>query len=266
MDNNLKIYSDDNFIGAFSSDVFHGFFTRRGGVSEGMYRGLNCGIGSNDDALKVQENRNMVAKASGVKNHNLLSLYQVHGAETIYVQKSWEACNRPKADSFVTDISGIALGILTADCAPILFVGQKENNEPVIGAAHAGWGGALKGVIESTIFVMAEIGAVKNSIRAMVGPCICQTSYEVKEIFANAFIDENEASKRFFLSGANAGHLLFDLSGYCAYRLARAGINYIYTQNIDTYRNENEFYSYRRSTHRSENDYGRQVSVISINN
>ncbi len=263
MKNNLKYYSD---ILLDKPNVFHGFFTRLGGVSNELYEGLNCGIGSNDDAVKVQENRGMVADEVGVLEGDLLSLYQVHGAKVLYVEKSWFA--RPQADGFVTDKAGVALGILTADCAPVLFIGEKEGGAPVIGAAHAGWQGALKGVLENTVQAMEAIGAFKGTINACVGPCISKSSYEVNEEFAEAFMEENEQSELFFALGAKSGHLMFDISGYCAWRLSRMGLKNISLHDVDTYRNEREFYSFRRATHRSEIggeiDYGRQISVISI--
>ncbi len=226
MSDNLKFYQDDLLK---KPNIHHGFYTR---------------LGKHPD--------------------NTIFLDQVHGSKVLYVNVPWENDVRPKADGFVTDKIGITLGILTADCAPVLFSGAKENGSPVIGAAHAGWQGALKGVLENTVQVMENMGAVSETINACVGPCIAKSSYEVSESFSGAFIEEDAQSKAFFVSTANPGHLMFDLSGYCAWRLSRTNINNTTLIDIDTYRNENEFYSFRRSTHRSESNYGRQISVISI--
>ncbi len=254
----LKYYSEDGF----SDEIFNGFFTRLGGVSSAPYAELNCGIGSNDGAKAIRRNRELVASNIGINSANLLSLYQVHGAKVIKVGKPWG--ERPKADGFVTDKVGIALGILTADCAPVLFYGRKVNNTPVIGAAHAGWGGALKGVLENTVLAMEDLGAVKAQIRACVGPCISKSSYEADINFMDKFTAHNKGSERFFYAAKRENHVMFDLSGYCAWRLSKAGLNNITIKDIDTYKNETEFFSYRRATHRSEKDYGRQISVICI--
>ncbi len=254
----LKYYSEDGF----GDDIFNGFFTRLGGVSSPPYAGLNCGIGSDDNAYSVQGNRELVATNIGTNSVSLLSLYQVHGAKVIKVNERWE--ERPKADGFVTDRAGIALGILTADCAPVLFYGRKNDNTPVIGAAHAGWGGAFKGVLENTIAAMGELGAVKEQIRACVGPCISKSSYEVDTNFMDKFTEHDKESERFFHAAVRKNHVMFDLSGYCAWRLSKAGLNNITIKDIDTYKNETEFFSYRRATHRGEKDYGRQISVICI--
>lgn len=252
------------FVKPDDAHIFHGFFTRIGGVSEGVCSGLNCGLGSEDNPDHVAENRGRVAGKAGVKAENLLSVYQVHGTACIQVIEPWTMQDRPKADSFVTDRAGFALGILTADCAPVLFYGQKADGAPVIGAAHAGWRGALGGVLESTVQEMLKLGAELRTIRACVGPCISRTSYEVGLEFANPFLERNEESERFFTDAPKEGHLLFDLAGYCAWRAAEAGVRHVILSDLDTYANEHEFYSYRRATHRKEDDYGRLISVISI--
>jgi len=258
----LKFYTEPSFLQPSHEDVFHGFFTRLGGVSDAPYRGLNCGAGSGDAPENVMQNRSLVAQEVGVEPQSLLSVYQVHGSKTIMVHEPW--LERPKSDSFVTDKAGIALGILTADCAPVLFCGEKEGRAPVIGAAHAGWKGALSGVLGSTVDAMEDLGALRDSIRACVGPCIGKPSYEVSHDFIEPFLDENEESERFFHSASREGHALFDLSGYCAWRLSRAGLKNVSITDQDTYSNEAEFYSYRRMTHQGEVDYGRQISVIAI--
>ncbi len=252
----LKSYQEKNF----SDDLAHGFFTRLGGVSTPPYAGLNCGIGSDDDALMVQSNRNSVATNIGIKSGNLLGLYQIHSAKVINVDAPFK--ERPKADSLVTDRAGLALSILTADCAPVLFCGNKKDGSPVIGAAHAGSNGALKGVLENTVEAMKNLGAL--DIKACIGPCISKSSYEVQNDFMNKFMDESKGSARFFQATSKNGYVMFDLSGYCAWRLSRAGLENISSIDIDTYENEGEFFSYRRATHRGEKDYGRQISVICI--
>ena len=244
--------------------VTHGFFGRNGGVSTDVYATLNCGPGSGDDPGKVKENRKIVAEAMGVSSQNLLSLHQVHGNSCVIVEDPWVQDDKPKADASVTDKPGIGLGVLSADCAPVLFSGQKSDGSPVVGAAHAGWGGALKGVLEATIEQMQSLDAEPESIQATIGPCISQKSYEVSENFAVPFIEEDEVSERFFKAGKREGHLMFDLPGYCAFRLARAGVKTVFIRDLDTYFNEEDFFSYRRSTHRAEKDYGRQISVIAI--
>ena len=256
MSDKLKYYTDKSLD---NDNIFHGFFTRQGGVSEFTCAGLNCGIGSDDDKDNVHKNRELVAaEASG----KLLSLYQIHSPVVLKVDENWS--DRPRADGYVTDKAGLALSVLTADCTPVLFFGEKDGGEPIIGAAHAGWRGALGGVLENTVSAMVELGAVNGNIRACIGPCISKSSYEVGEDFPSPFIEEHEESERFFQSGSKAGHLMFDLSGYCAWRLFRAGLKNIAMLDIDTYSNEAEFFSFRRATHRKEKDYGRQISVVCI--
>lgn len=260
----IEYLTQEHFIPSSETKLFHGFFTRKGGSSKGLYKGLNCGLGSGDDSQDITGNRETVAKNAGVAPQNLLGAYQVHGAKVIRVEKTWTPENRPHADALVSDRPEIALSILTADCAPVLFTGKKENGDPVIGAAHAGWKGALTGVMEETLSAMMDLGAQEKSLRACVGPCIAQPSYEVEDIFKKAFLEEDKASECFFTSGEKVGYTHFDLSAYCAWRLKRFGIMYVSSINKDTYTHENEFYSYRRATHRNEPHYGRQISVISI--
>lgn len=262
MSEDLKYYTDETFFNSKDEHVFYGFFSRTGGMSKGVYKSLNCGLGSQDPAEYVMHNRIIVARAAGVNPRNLLSVYQEHGNQVKYVERFWS--ERPRADAMVTDKSGFGLGILTADCAPILFIGQKALNAPVIGAAHAGWKGALSGVLENTVASMVQLGAAKETIRACVGPCIGRRSYEVGADFPEAFIDHNPESERFFASATREGHFIFDLSGYCVWRLAIAGVKSIVALDKDTYSKEEEFYSYRRMTHKGEEDYGRQISVVSI--
>ncbi len=261
----LKYYPAPNFK-QHSENVDHGFFTRLGGASIGEVSSLNCGFGSQDDPEKIQANRSYVATEMGVDPHNLCSTYQVHGAEVVQVQTPWDSRNenRPKADAMITDQKGIALGILTGDCTPVLFYGEKECGSPVVGAAHAGWRGALSGVLENTTSAMIKLGVSPEAIKACIGPCIAKQSYEVQEDFVLPFLKESDESERFFAGASKTGHLIFDLAGYCAWRLYRGGVKDVSILDKDTYQNKTEFYSYRRSTHREEADYGRQISVITI--
>lgn len=243
--------------------VSYGFFGRQGGVSTGVYSSLNCGPGSEDAPESVQKNRRIVADILGVGPSNLLSLYQLHGDSCLKVTQSWSAEDRPQADAMVTDVPGLALGILTADCAPVLFYAQSSA-KTVIGAAHAGWGGALKGILESTVAAMEDLGAKREAIRACIGPCIHQSSYEVSAEFHERFMVQHRENGRFFQPGQKAGRFMFDLAGYCVFRLYGAGISRVYIKDLDTYFNEEDFFSYRRATHRDEKDYGRQISAIAI--
>ena len=246
---------------ADAGKAVHGFFGRQGGVSEGIYQGLNCGTGSNDNPDHIQANRAMVAETISVETGNLVSLYQVHGAECLKVERPFP--DRPKADAQVTDVPGVALSVLTADCAPVLFYGEA-NGKPVIGAAHAGWRGAVGGVLESTVYKMEEYGVKAGNIRAAIGPCIGKRSYEVDDAFAAPFMAEDPENERFFMAASRPGHLMFDLPGYCARRLYDCGVSQVTITGVDTYVREAEYYSYRRTTHRKEPDYGRQISVIVI--
>ncbi len=265
MSHNVECLSVDDFSeGAGGRSVFHGFFTRKGGVSKGVYEGLNCGLGSGDNRDDISENRSLVAKKAGVSPDKLLSVYQVHGSNVVTVEAPWPEEERPHADALVCDKAGMALSILTADCAPVLFMGHKKDASPVVGAAHAGWQGALTSVMENTLEAMKVLGAQEQSLRACIGPCIAQASYEVSSDFVPPFIEEDKSAEYFFKVGQKDGHAKFDLSGYCSWRLARYGLKNVSLLGLDTYAHEENFYSYRRATHRNEKDYGRQMSVISI--
>lgn len=242
--------------------VSHAFFGRKGGVSTGIFASLNCGLGTGDDPNAVQENRWRAADSIGAKA--VLTAYQVHSADCMIITKPFE--ERPRIDSMVTDKPDIAIGVLTADCAPILFYGQKKNGDPVIGAAHAGWGGAFKGVLENTIDEMQGLDVQMKSVSAIIGPCIAQRSYEIGLEFYQRFIEQDEAHERFFLHGKDPEHFYFDLAAFCAQRLKEKGVGQIKISDMDTYAREADFFSYRRTTHRSEKDYGRQLSVIMIKN
>jgi len=236
----------------------HGFFGRRGGVSEGVYESLNCGPGSNDDRERVMENRKR-ATSTLAPNATLVTMYQVHSANAVTVTTPWEIKDNPKADAFVTKQAGIALGILTADCAPILLADAEAH---VIGAAHAGWNGALAGVAESAVAAMTDLGAKRERIRAAVGPCIGQAAYEVGPEFKPRFVAVDSANERYFVASKRERHWQFDLESYVVDRLREAGVDKIEALAACTYEREAEFFSYRRTTHRKEPDYGRQLSAI----
>jgi YfiH family protein len=240
--------------------VVHGFFGRTGGVSSGVFASLNCGPGSGDDLNAVRENRRRaLQELSGGARAELLTLYQVHGRETVTVGKPWPFSERPKADAMVTNVPGLVLGILTADCAPVLLADAKAR---VIGAAHAGWKGALADVTDSVIEAMEQLGAARTRIAAAIGPCITQSNYEVGPELVAAFNHADPANAQFFRPSARADHFRFDLPGYVASRLRSAGIVNVETVAACTYAREDEFYSFRRATHRGETDYGRQLSAI----
>ncbi len=239
--------------------VAHGFLGRTGGVSSGGYASLNVGIGSHDDPGLVAENRRR-ACAAVVPGARLATVYQVHGADAVSILELFDDAVRPHADALVTDRPGLALGILTADCAPVLFADRTAG---VVGAAHAGWKGALAGITDTTLIAMEALGADRSRIVAAVGPCIAKASYEVDAAFRARFTaDEGEADR--FFADARAGHAQFDLAGYVAHRLARAGVRTIEITAADTYADEARLFSYRRATHRGEGDTGRQISIIGL--
>jgi len=238
--------------------IRHGFFTRQGGVSKGVYGSLNCGLGSRDDAESVQQNRALVAETLGVPPDRLLTLYQVHSATAVIVETSWEGA-AAEADALVTRTPGLAIGALTADCAPVLFCDPEAH---VIAAAHAGWRGALSGIVEATIASMQELGASPERVVAVIGPSISQRAYEVGSDYVDRFMAEEPASSSFFMTDDSSGEPHFDLSGYVAERLARAGVGTVSDLGLCTYCDETRLFSYRRSQHHGEEDYGRQISAI----
>jgi YfiH family protein len=244
---------------SFSSRIKHGFFTRNHGVSAGIYNSLNCGYGSGDEMTKVSENRRRVASEMG--GATLCTVHQVHSPRAVIVDEPWEHKDAPEADALVTARPGIALGILTADCLPILFADGKNG---VIAAAHSGWKGAIGGVIENTITAMQGLGAALPDISATIGPAISQKSYEVGAEFFERFIGQDTDNENFFLQSDRENHYLFDLAAYASHRLDRAGISQINIIAQDTYLNDNSFFSYRRSCKRGEPAYGRQISVITL--
>jgi YfiH family protein len=240
------------------SGVPHGFLGRRGGVSTGILGGLNVGTGSGDDPEAIAENRRLAVDAV-LPGSQLATVYQVHSGDCVYVAEPWPHEHRPKADAMVTDRPGLLLGILTADCAPVLLADSEAG---VVGAAHAGWRGALAGVTDSTVKAMEKLGAERARIVAAIGPCIAQPSYEVDEAFEQRFLEADAANERFFAKGTGKPH--FDLEGYVASRLATAGIRRVELLGLDTYADSGRFFSFRRSTHNGEPDYGRQIALIGI--
>jgi YfiH family protein len=239
--------------------IRHGYFTRAGGVSEGLYRGLNVGLGSNDDRAKVMENRRRVAAWFSQPLERLATVHQVHSPDVVTVDSSYDG-TRPEADALVTATPAIVLGVLAADCGPILFA-DPENR--VIGAAHAGWKGALTGVLENTVAAMERLGAKRRTIIACLGPSISQTSYEVGPEFVERFVTQDSSYERYFIPSKKSGHAMFDLPALTIDRLLKAGVR-AESLGICTYPDSERFFSYRRTTHNKEPDYGRQISAISI--
>jgi YfiH family protein len=238
----------------------HAFFTRQGGVSDGVYESLNGGLGSEDDAANVAENRRRMAEQMGVPPQRLLSAYQIHSPDAVVATGPWQGAARPRADAIVTRTEGLAIGITAADCGPILLV---DPNARVIGAAHAGWKGALTGIVESTVEAMEKLGAERGGMVASIGPLIRQHSYEVGGEFVERFIEADAEHAMFFIPSAREGHAMFDLAGFIRMRLENAGVLMIDDIGVDTYSDE-RFYSYRRSVHRGEPDYGRHVHAIML--
>jgi YfiH family protein len=238
----------------------HAFFTREGGVSDGIYAGLNGGLGSDDDPKHVAENRRRMAAQMGVAPDRFLSAHQVHSPDAVVASGPWEGTSRPRADAIVTRTEGLAIGVTAADCAPVLLV---DPNARVIGAAHAGWKGALTGILESTIGAMEKLGAERGGMVAAIGPLIRQQSYEVGSEFVERFLDAEADHAVFFIPSTRAGHSMFDLAGFIRMRLENAGVLMIDDIGVDTYSDE-RFYSYRRSVHRKEPDYGRHVHAIAL--
>jgi YfiH family protein len=243
--------------------VAHGFFTREGGTSAGLFSSLNCGFGSGDDVDTVARNRALVAGSIGVEPDRLLTLYQEHSPRVIIVSKPWRRESAPLADAMVTNEPGIALGALTADCAPVIFADGRAR---IIAIAHAGWKGALNGVTDTTIRAMEELGADRASIIAAIGPAISGVVYEVGPEFHSRFLEADPANEAFFRSGAKPQHWLFDLPSYLLARLRRSGIGRAEDLALCTYRDERRFFSYRRATHREESHYGRLISAVAITN
>ena len=241
--------------------VVHGFFTRRGGVSQGLYASLNTGLGSEDDRMLVTANRARVTEALQVAKDRLATPYQIHSADVEVVDETWFDRPKPKVDGVVTKTPGIALGVGSADCCPVLFADPVAG---VIGAAHSGWRGAVAGVSAHTIDTMVALGATAQNIRVALGPTISQTNYEVGPEFHKIFVDQDPAQARFFVPSTRAGHFLFSLTDYIVASLQGYGLAACNVIPICTYADEARFYSYRRMTHRKETDYGRQISAIAL--
>lgn len=241
------------------ADIPHGFFGRRGGVSTGELASLNCGLGSGDDPALIAENRRRVADAV-LPGGTLTGVYQVHGNRCVVVDETTDLAARPEADALATRTPGILLGILTADCVPVLFA---DRDAGVVGAAHAGWKGALAGVTDATLIAMESLGARRANMAAAIGPCIARASYEVDAAFLQRFTADDPANERFFAAG-QPGHSMFDIAAYVAARLAAAGVTRIAIGGQDTYAEAEDYFSYRRACHKGENSYGRQLSVIGL--
>jgi hypothetical protein len=240
--------------------IRHAFFTRQGGVSEGIYASLNGGQGSNDTAQNVAENRRRMTDHLGVTTAALVSVWQVHSPDVVTVTRPWPG-ERPKADAMVTTTPGIALAVLSADCGPLLF---SDPHGRVIGAAHSGWKGALGGVLESTLEAMERLGARRERITAVLGPTIGASAYEVGPEFYSRFTTQNAAYARYFRASARDGHAMFDLPGFIGYRARAVGIGRFVDLGLCTYADPERFYSFRRATHHGESDYGRLVSAICL--
>jgi YfiH family protein len=241
--------------------IRHAFFTRAGGVSDGLYESLNGGLGSEDSPAKVAENRARMAAAIGVQAEHFLSVYQIHSPNVVVADAPWPAAERPRADAIVTKTPGLGIGIGTADCGPVLFADSQAR---VIGAAHAGWRGALAGVLEATIAGMEKLGAKRERIAAAAGPMISQRNYEVGKDLIDRFLAADQDNTRYFAPAAREGHAMFDLPRYLVDRLKRAGIAQVEDLALCTYADPSQFYSYRRSTHCQEPDYGRHINAIAI--
>ncbi|MBU2981727.1 peptidoglycan editing factor PgeF [Lentibacter algarum] len=250
----LEILTDDSL-----APLKHGFFTRKGGASSGIYAGLNCGHGSSDLTSAVTINRARVAAALDLTPEVLVSVHQVHSPDVVHVTSP--IAEKPMADAMVTAQAGLGLAILTADCQPVLFA---DHDAGVIGAAHAGWKGAQGGVLEATVDAMEALGAKAANISAVIGPCISQRSYEVGQEFVERFLDEDLDNNRFFISGRDEGKYLFDLAGFGLSRLRARGVGNTSWTGHCTYEDAARFYSYRRTTHNKEQDYGRLIAVIRL--
>ena len=244
-----------------AAGIAHGFFTRAGGVSTGIYASLNGGVGSSDDPVCVAQNRARMAAAIGVAPDHLLVPFQIHSPDVIVVDAPWKAAARPRADGLVTATPGIGLGVTGADCGMILFADAQAR---VVGACHAGWKGALTGVLEATLAAMEGLGASRAQIAAVLGPMIGPASYEVGPEFSARFVDADAQYQRFFAPSVKTGHSMFDLPAFITMRLTRAGVGRFVDLGLDTYADPQRFFSYRRTTHLKEPDYGRLVSAIAL--
>ncbi len=241
--------------------IRHAFFTREGGVSQGIYASLNGGVGSNDEPLHVAENRDRMARTLGVDVGRFATVHQIHSPDVVVAEAAWSLEARPRADAIVTCTPNLAIGVTTADCGPVLFADPKAR---VVGAAHAGWRGAFTGVLDATVAAMEQLGADRDRIVVALGPMIRQRNYEVGAEFVRNFCDQDPANARFFRDADRDGHALFDLPAYIAARLRRAGLGQIEDIGFCTYAAPDRFFSYRRSVHRGEPDYGRHINAIGV--
>ena len=239
----------------------HGFFTRGGGHSTGIFSSLNCGLGSGDDPELVKMNRDLVARALRVGDGHVVTAHQVHSADVAEVTSVWPQEGRPKVDGLVSNTKGVAIGVLTADCGPVLFADESAQ---VIGCCHAGWKGALTGVTDTTVKAMEKLGAKRDNIIAVLGPTISQVAYEVGPEFPKPFLDQSQAHADFFKPSTKEGHSMFDLPAYLRQRMKGLGLKEVHDLALCTYSDEARFYSYRRATHRGETDYGRLISAIAL--
>lgn len=244
-----------------SDYIAHGFFGRQGGYSNGIFASLNCGLGSGDDRATVVRNRGVVAKALGGTEPQIVTTYQVHSAEAIIVTKPWPYDERPKVDGMVTNLPGLILGTLTADCGPVLFADKKAG---VIGCAHAGWKGALTGVTDSTVQKMESLGARRERVVAVLGPTISKAAYEVGPEFIQRFLEASAGNKKFFANSVKKDHFMFDLPAYIIARMKAFGVGTVIDSGLCTYTRVEEYFSYRRTIHAREKDYGRQIAVITL--
>ena len=263
MTTTLPVQISDPVLGGIPG-VRHAFFTRQGGASQGVYASLNMGYGSNDDREAITENRRLAMAAFDLPVTALNTVYQEHGTEVAIADRNWDPANAPHADAMVTDQPGIAIGILTADCVPVLFTGQAPDGRKIVGAAHSGWRGAVSGILDSTVAAMENLGATRDTIRAAIGPCIGVKSYEVGPEFPKPFLDQDPQNARFFRPGIRKGHPMFNIAGYVEHRLAILFIKNAGRVDADTCADEERFFSYRRKTLTGEADYGRQLSAIAI--
>lgn len=256
----MSIFFKHDEFSLLNNSVVHGFFGSEGGVSKGLYSSLNCGLGSDDHPANVRANRVLALEALDLDKTDLHNVHQIHSNKCVIIDGEQE---RPaEADALVTDKPGHTISILTADCTPVLFQGKKANGDAVIGAAHAGWKGAVSGVLQNTVKSMQKLGADVKTITAVIGPTIGPESYEVGAEFKENFIQTNPSFGEFFQNRKSS--IYFDLPSFCKSRLEETGIKDIKMKNLDTFFHENDFFSYRRATHRKDKDYGRQISMISI--
>ncbi len=243
------------------SEIRHGFFTRTGGQSKDIYTSLNCGLGSDDAREDVSANRRLVSRHLGGRNDDVVTVHQCHSADAIVIEQPLPRENLPKVDAIVTAAPGLVVGVLTADCAPVLFA---DGEAKIVAAAHAGWRGSIRGIVAATLEAMEATGARRDRIRAVVGPCISQKNYEVGEDFKADFVAQSSENTRFFSTPSDGGKPHFDLPAFVLAQLERAGLENVQLMAPCTYENESKFFSYRRSQHRSEPDYGRQMSAIVV--